>query len=170
MSKIAKAMQERRGLLTASLLGVGALLSAPSHAAQRRTLFNRVAYDRYVRLMNSSDPRVIDYYAADIKFVMGIRGRDEVAKFHAHQRPYVRETLEVQFFCSDLNGAAAEVRSTLRCIKDCEDSSVFGRALKAGEVQRTHGFLFYKLNDNGLITEILGPPPEVLQPWRLETS
>ncbi|WP_237714116.1 hypothetical protein [Novosphingobium sp. Rr 2-17] len=120
--------------------------------------------------MNASDPKVVDFYADDIKFVMNIRGKAEVSNFYARQRPYVRETLDVLFFCSDATGAAAEVHSKLRCIKDCDDTTIFGRPLKAGEVQRTHGFLLYVLNDRGLIAEIKAPPPEILQPWRIEAA
>jgi hypothetical protein len=47
---------------------------------------------------------------------------------------------------------------------------VFGRVLKAGEVMRTHGFLLYVLNPQGLIAEVKGPAPEVLQPWHLEAN
>ena len=99
---------------------------------------------------------------------MQIRGKAAVLDFYARQRPYVRERLQVLFFCSDATGAAAEVRSELRCIKDCDDTTIFGRALKAGEVQRTHGYLLYVLNAQGRIAEIKAPHPEIEQPWRLE--
>jgi hypothetical protein len=134
----------------------------------RRTLFDRAVYDRYVGMMNSGDPHIIDFYADDIEFVMGIRGKAAVADFYARHRPFVSETLDVLFFCSDAAGAAAEVHSTLRCIRDCNDTSVLGRPLKAGEVQRTHGFLLYALNAKGLIAQVKRPPPEILQPWRIE--
>lgn len=160
----------RRAFIAASLAGTVAMVPMPSHAASRRVSFDRVAYDLYVRLMNASDPRVVDYYADDVRFVMDIRGKAEVAKFYDRQRPFVTELLEVLFFCSDTKGAAAEVRSELRCIKNCDDTTIFGRALKAGEVQRTHGYLLYTLNSKGKIAEIKGPPPEILQPWRLEAG
>jgi hypothetical protein len=118
--------------------------------------------------MNAGDLRFVDYYADDIRYVMNMRGKADVLNFYARQRPYVRESLEVLFFCSDATGAAAEVRSKLLCLKDCDDTTIFGRALKAGEVQRTHGALLYVLNAQGLIAEIKGPPPEILQPWRME--
>ena len=152
----------------AALLGAAAPTALSGRTATRRFALDRVAYDRYVRLMNAGDPRVADYYADDIKFVMQIRGKAAVLDFYARQRPYVKESLTVLFFCSDARGAAAEVRSELRCIRDCDDTTVFGRALKAGEVQRTHGYLFYVLNAQGLIIEIKGPPPEIVQPWRIE--
>ena len=101
---------------------------------------------------------------------MGIRGRSNVLDFYRHQWPFLKETLEISFFCSDATGAAAQVRSELRCIKDNNDNKMFGRALKAGEVQRVRGYVFYTLNPQGLITEIKGPPPEVVQPWRLEAT
>ena len=160
----------RREFLLASLAGAAAMMPLPGWTATRRVPLDRAAYDRYVRLMNSGDPRVVEYYADDIKFVMQIRGKADVLKFYARQRPYVKESLEVLFFCSDATGAAAEVRSELRCIKDCDDTTVFGRALKAGEVQRTHGYLLYVLNAAGLIAEIKGPPPEITQPWRIEAA
>ena len=97
---------------------------------------DRAAYDRYVARFNAADPRFTDYYADDIKFLMNIRGKAGVLEFYARQRPYVKESLEVLFFCSDATGAAAEVHGAFRCIKDCDDPSIFGRALKAGEVQR----------------------------------
>ena len=120
--------------------------------------------------MNAGDLRFVDYYADDIKFVMQIRGKASVLDFYARQRPYVRESLEVLFFCSDATGAAAEVHSELRCIRDCPDATVFGRALKVGEVQRTHGYLLYVLNAQGKIAEIKAPPPEILQPWRIDAA
>jgi hypothetical protein len=120
--------------------------------------------------MNAEDPRFVEYYDSDIKFAMNIRGRSNVLDFYRHQWPYFKETLEISFFCSDATGAAAQVRSELRCKKDSNDTTTFGRALKAGEVQRVRGYIFYTLNAQGLITEIEGPPPEVLQPWRLEVT
>ncbi|WP_353228736.1 nuclear transport factor 2 family protein [Novosphingobium sp.] len=161
----------RRELLAGSLAGAAGLVAAPGCAATPRPgRFDRAAYDRYVALMNAGDPHVVDFYADDVKFVMGIRGRAAVRDFYARHRPYVRESLEVLFFCADATGAAAEVHSTLRCLKDCDDSSVFGRALRAGEVMRTHGYLLYVLNPQGLIVEVKGPPPEVLQPWQIEAG
>lgn len=165
------ARPHRREFLAGSLAGVTALFARPVRAnSPRHGRFNRAAYDRYVGFMNAGDPRVIDFYADDIKFVMQIRGRAAVRDFYARQRPFVTESLEVLFFCSDATGAAAEVRSQLRCIRDCDDTTIFGRKLKAGEVQRTHGYLVYVLNADGLIAEIKGPPPEILQPWRIEAT
>jgi ketosteroid isomerase-like protein len=161
----------RRRLLGGALAGMAALAAAPGRADETgQGRFDRAAYDRYVALMNTGDPRVVDFYADDIKFVMGIRGKAAVRDFYARHRPYVRESLDVLFFCADAAGAAAEVHSTLRCLKDCDDTSVFGRVLKAGEVMRTHGFLLYVLNPQGLIAEVKGPAPEVLQPWHLEAN
>jgi len=165
-----QAKPNRRAFLMTSLAGAAALPPFPGRAAACLVPFDRTAYDRYVRLMNASDPGLAEYYADDIKFVMGIRGKANVLNFYDRQRPYVKESLEVLFFCSDATGAAAEVRSKLRCINDCDDTSIFGRALKAGEVQRTHGYLLYVLNAQGMITEIKGPPPEILQPWRIEAA
>lgn len=161
----------RRAFLAGSLAAGGVLAAGPGRAAAacgRR--FDRAAYDRYVGLMNAGDPRVVDYYADDIRFVMQIRGKAAVRAFYARQRPFVRETLTVLFFCADNGGAAAEVHSRLRCIRDCDDTAIFGRALKAGEVQSSHGYLMYRLNAAGLIAEIMGPPPEILQPWRIEPA
>lgn len=169
MTTAARAKPNRRGFLAASLAG-GVALPITAQAATCGVPFDRAAYDRYVHYMNAGDPRVIDVYAEDIKFVMNMRGKAEVANFYARQRPYVKESLEVLFFCSDATGAAAEVRSEIRCLKDCDDTAIFGRALKAGEVMRTHGALLYVLNAQGLITEIKGPPPEILQPWRMEPA
>lgn len=161
----------RREWLAASLAGAAALAVAPGRAAEPpQARFDRAAYDRYVALMNAGDPRVVDFYADDIKFVMGIRGKDAVRDFYARHHPYVRESLDVLFFCADATGAAAEVHSTLRCLKDCDDTSVFGRVLKAGEVMRTHGYLLYVLNPQGLIAEVKGPPLEILQPWQIEAN
>jgi hypothetical protein len=120
--------------------------------------------------MNAGDLRFADYYADDIRFVMDIRGKADVLTFYARQRPFVKETLDISFFCSDAAGAAAEVHSELRCIRDCDDTTIFGRALKAGEVQRVRGCLLYVLNARGRITQIKGPPPEILQAWRLEPA
>ena len=162
------ANRQRRALLTTSLAGGAALLPGAARAASCGVPFNRAAYERYVGLMNAEDPRFVEYYADDIKFEMNIRGRSKVLDFYRHQWPFLKETLEISFFCSDATGAAAQVRSELRCIKDNNDNKMFGRALKAGEVQRVRGYVFYTLNPQGLITEIKGPPPEVVQPWRLE--
>ena len=164
------ANRQRRALLATSLVGGVALLPGAARAASCGVAFNRAAYERYVGLMNAEDPRFVEYYAEDIKFEMNIRGRASVLDFYRHQWPYVKETLEIAFFCSDATGAAAQVRSELRCIKDNDDTTIFGRALKAGEVQRVRGYVFYTLNAQGQITEIKGPPPEVLQPWRLEAA
>lgn len=154
---------DRRALL----LGAAALVPLPALAIPSATRFDRAAYDRYIGLMNAGDLRFVDYYADDIRFVMNIRGRAAVLEFYARQRPYVKERLDVTFFCSDRTGAAAEVRSEVRCIKDCADTSIFGRPLKAGEVQTIRGCLLYGLDARGLIAEIKGPPPEILQPWRV---
>jgi hypothetical protein len=158
----------RRQFLVAAVAGAAALSPLPARAAACRVPFDRAAYDRYIRLMNAGDPRFVDYYADDIKFVMQIRGKAGVLDFYARQRPYVKETLEVLFFCSDTTGAAAEVHSELRCIRDCDNATIFGRVLKAGEVQRIRGCLLYILNAQGVISEIKGPPPQILQPWRIE--
>lgn len=161
----------RRDILAASLASVPLVLAGPGRAAEPCGVrFDRAAYDRYAGFMNAGDPRVVDFYADDIKFVMQIHGKAAVRDFYARQRPFVTESLEVLFFCSDATGAAAEVRSQLRCIRDCDDTAIFGRALKAGEVQRTHGYLVYMLNAKGLIAEIKGPPPEFIQPWRIEPA
>jgi hypothetical protein len=161
----------RRAFLATSLVGGAALLPDAARATASCTVpFNRAAYQRYVGLMNAEDPRFVEYYADDIKFEMNIRGRSNVLDFYRHQWPLVKETLEISFFCSDASGAAAQVQSELRCVKDNNDTTLFGRALKAGEVQRVRGYVFYTLNAQGLITEIKGPPPEVLQPWRLEAA
>jgi hypothetical protein len=120
--------------------------------------------------MNAGDLGFADYYADDIKFVMNIRGKAAVLAFYERQRPYVTENLDVLFFCSDATGAAAEVHSELRCIRDCDDTTIFGHPLKAGEVQRIRGCLLYVLNARGLISEIKGPLPEILQAWRTETA
>jgi len=160
----------RRIFAAASLAVAAALLPRRSWTAPHRNRLDRVAYDRYVRLMNAGDLRFADYYADDIKYVMQIRGKAGVLDFYDRHRPYVKESLQVLFFCSDAMGAAAEVRSEMRCIRDCDDAKVFGRALKAGEVQRTHGYLLYVLNTEGKIAEIRAPPPEILQPWRIERT
>jgi hypothetical protein len=164
------AKPDRRKLLMTSLAGAAALPLLPSRAAACRVPLDRAAYDRYVALFNAGDPRFTNHYADGVKFVMNIHGKAGVLNFYARQRPYVKELLEVLFFCSDATGAAAEVRGEFRCIKDCDDTTIFGRALKAGEVQRTHGYLLYVLNAHGMITEIKGPPPDILQPWRIETA
>ena len=161
---------QRRAFLATSLVGGAVLLPGAARAASCGVAFNRAAYERYVGLMNAEDPRFVEYYADDIKFEMNIRGKSKVLDFYRHQWPLLKETLEISFFCSDATGAAAQVRSELRCIKDNDDTTTFGRAIKAGEVQRARGFVFYALNAQGLITRIQGPPPEVLQPWRWEAA
>lgn len=157
----------RRVLLGATLLGATATLPHRARAARTSSRLDRAAYERYLALMNAGDPGFLDYYADDVRFVMNIRGRSNVAKFYAAQRPYVKETLELLFFCSDTTGAAAQVSSELRCIANCDTTAIFGRALKAGEVQRIRGCLLYGLDGQGRIAEIKGPPPEVLEPWHM---
>ena len=158
-------MTDRRGLLAGALVGSVALASRPA-SATLPVRFDRAAYDRYIALMNAGDLAFVDFYAADVRFVMGLRGRAAVRAFYVRQRPYVRERLAVDFFCSDAQGAAAEVVSEIRCIRDCDDPALFGRPLKAGDVQRIRGCLLYVLDPAGLIAAIKGPPPEILQPWR----
>ncbi|TPG54290.1 nuclear transport factor 2 family protein [Sphingomonas glacialis] len=161
----------RRTLLAgAALLGATATIPFGARAARPGTPLDRAAYQRYLALMNAADPRFLDFYADDVRFVMNIRGRDNVAKFYAAQRPYIQETLELLFFCSDASGAAAQVISEVRCIADHDDRVLFGRPLKKGEVQRIRGCLLYVLDDHGRIAEISGPPPEVLEPWHMATS
>lgn len=155
-------MTDRRSFLMTSIAGA----AMPAEARPRRRRFDRAGYERYIALMNAGDPRFVDYYADDVRFIMNIRGRAGVRDFYARQRPYVREHIDIAFFCSDRTGAAAEVVSEIRCIKDCDDARVFGRAIKAGEVQRIRGCLLYVLDAYGLVAEIKGPPPEILQPWR----
>lgn len=160
----------RRELLLASIVGGTAVLAGPVQAASCRMSLDRAAYDRYVALMNARDTRFAEYYADDIQFEMGIRGKAQVMDFYRSQWLHVTEKLEVDFFCSDVTGAASEVRSELRCVRDFNDTTIFGRALKAGEVQRVRGYVFYTLNDQGLMTRIKGPPPEVTQPWQFEPA
>lgn len=162
-----KTSTDRRKFLIASLTGAAGIVPISSVAAETSALLDRAAYDRYIRLMNAADLKFVDYYADDIKFVMNIQGKANVLNFYAAQRPYVKEDIEVLFFCSDTAGAAAVVHSELRCIQDCDNASIFGRMLKAGEVQQVRGYLFYKLNDHGKIVEITGPPPEILRPWHM---
>jgi hypothetical protein len=164
-------IDRRRSFLANSLFGGAALMPVATWAADSCSApFDRAAYERYVGLMNAEDPRFVDYYDEDIQFEMNIRGRSKVLDFYRHQWPYIKETLEISFFCSDATGAAAQVRSVLRCYKDNNDTTIFGRVIKAGEVQRVRGYVFYRLNAQGLITVIKGPPPEVVQPWRLEVG
>jgi hypothetical protein len=158
---------DRRTFVLSALGSAAAMVPAPGSATRTcNAPFGRADYDRYISLMNAGDVRFADYYADDIRFVMNIRGKADVLGFYARQRPYVRETLEVLFFCSDEHGAAAQVQSELRCIRDCADTSLFGRSLKAGEVQLVRGCLFYSFDAHGAIAAINGPPPEILQPWQ----
>lgn len=158
----------RRTVLAGSLAGGVAAMAHSGRAAPRTFHFDRPAYERYVGLMNAGDLRFCDYYADDIKFVMGMRGKAAVRAFYDRHRPYVKERVDVLFFCSDATGAAAELRGEMRCIEDCDDETIFGRPLKMGEVQRTHGYLLYVLNAEGKVAEIRAPPPEIVQAWRLE--
>ncbi|EIZ79803.1 hypothetical protein WSK_1584 [Novosphingobium sp. Rr 2-17] len=157
-------MLNRRQLIASSLVAAAASPSL-ARAAERRTPLDRAAYDRYVTLFNAEDPRFTDLYADDVQFLMGIKGKSGVLAFYGRQRPYVKETLEVEFFCSDAGGAAAEVRGTMRCYNDCSDPSIFGQPVKAGQVQVMHGYLLYLLDARGKIAVIKGSRPEVLQPW-----
>ncbi|NKJ42177.1 nuclear transport factor 2 family protein [Novosphingobium sp. SG720] len=145
--------------------GVAAGESSQSPGRPSRGRFDRAAYARYIALMNAGDLRFVDYYADDVRFVMGIRGRADVRAFYQRQQPFVRERLDVLFFCADTHGAAAQVRSEIRCIRDCDDHGLFGRALRAGERQVIRGCLLYSLNAAGQITAVDGPPPEILEPW-----
>jgi ketosteroid isomerase-like protein len=158
----------RRAFLAGSIASAASLLPASTQAAVRHAPFDRAAYDRYIESMNRGDLRFADYYADDIAFVMDIRGKAAVLAFYDRQRPYIRETLKVLFFCADDKGAAAQVHSEVRCIRDCDDITLFGRALKAGERQTIRGCLLYSLDAQGKIIAISGPPPEILTPWRLE--
>jgi hypothetical protein len=161
---------QRRDLLATGLaLSSGAALPAQCQARPAHPVrFDRAAYDRYVALMNAGDPRFLDSYTDDVRFVMNIHGRAAVADFYARRRPFVRETLKVDFFCSDVSGAASQVLSEIRCIRDCEDATLFGRPLKAGEVQIVRGCLLYVLDPGGRIAQIKGPPPEIVTSWHLE--
>ena len=155
----------RRELLGAGFAGTAALHGLRSRPVLRRMRFDRAAYDSYIQRMNAGDLRFLDHYADDVQFVMGIRGKRAVREFYIRQQPFVRERLEVVFFCSDAHGAAAQVISEIRCIADCADTAIFGRALKSGEVQQVKGCLLYVLDEQGLIAKVMGPPPEILQPW-----
>jgi hypothetical protein len=158
---------DRRAFVLSALGSAAAVVPVSAVAARScNKRFARTDYDRYIGLMNAGDLRFADYYADDIRFVMNIRGKADVLAFYARQQPYVRETLEVLFFCSDEHGAAAQVQSELRCIQDCPDTALFGRALKTGEVQLVRGCLLYSLDARGAIAAINGPPPEILQPWQ----
>jgi hypothetical protein len=170
MKTTGAAKYHRRAFLQTSIAGGTALLAGPVLATSCRVPFDRTAYDRYVALMNARDTRFAEYYADDIDFGMGIRGKSQVMDFYRSQWLHVTEKLEIDFFCSDATGAAAEVRSELRCIRDFNDTMIFGRALKAGEIQRVRGHIFYALNPQGLITQIKGPPPEVTRPWQSEPA
>lgn len=157
-------MLNRRQLIANSLIAAAAT-PLVARATEPRTPFDRAAYDRYVALFNAEDPKFTDFYADDIQFIMGIKGKAGVLGFYERQRPYVKETLEVEFFCSDAGGAAAEIRGTMRCYKDCTDPSIFGQPVKAGQVQIMHGYLLYVLDARGKIAEIKGPRPDIIEPW-----
>lgn len=157
-------MLNRRQLIATSLIAATASPSL-ARAAERRTPFDRAAYDRYVALFNAEDPKFTDFYSDDVQFVMGIKGKAGVLAFYERQQSYAKETLEVEFFCSDAGGAAAEVRGTMRCYKDCTDLTVFGQPVKAGQVQVMHGYLLYVLDAHGKIALIKGPRPDIVQPW-----
>ena len=159
----------RRQLLETGVVGTAAL-GIPCSMPTAGHGFDRAAYNRYIGLMNAGDLRFLDNYADDVRFVMNMRGKTAVRDFYASQRPFVHEVLEVVFFCSDLHGAAAQVVSKIRCIADCADTAIFGRALKAGDVQTVKGCLLYVLNAQGRIAQIMGPPPEILQPWKSTTG
>jgi len=165
-----RAPLKRRELLSKTLIGSIALAPLPAVAATRAARFDRAAYDRYIQLMNKGDLNFIDYYSDDVSFVMNIRGKKAVWDFYIRQQPYVMETLEVLFFCSDRGGAAAQILSKIQCVRNCDDPSIFGRNLVAGEVQLVRGCLLYGLNSQGKIAEIKGPPPEILQPWHSATA
>ena len=140
-------MTRRHFLTLATCLAGETLLSSPGQAATCGGSFNRATYDHYVGLFNAADPGFTHYFADNINFVNFLHGKAEVLAFYGARRPYVKETLEVLFFCSDAEGAAAEVRGEFRCIQDCDDPKIFGRSLKASEVQRAHGYLFYVLDE-----------------------
>jgi hypothetical protein len=101
---------------------------------------------------------------------MDIRGRANVPDFYRKQWACINEALEISFYCADAAGAAAEVLSKLRCVKDNNETPVFGRAQKAGEVQRVRGCGLHALNARGPSTETRGAQLEVVQPWRLEAT
>lgn len=162
-------MLDRRNVLAGSVLGAAALLPAAGKAcAVKRLPLDRAAFDRYFALFNAGDQHFVDYYADDVDFLGFLKGKPAVLEFYAAQRPYIKESIELLFFCSDTNGAAIEVRGMFRCIKETPDATLAGRVLKVGEVQRTHGYILYVLNDQGKIVQMKGPPPEIVQPWKLE--
>lgn len=161
-------MYNRRNLMAASLTAglAAAAAAAPSaQAASCGVPLDRARYEKYVALFNAADPAFMDFYVEDIDFLGFAKGRSGVLAFYAKQRPYVKETLELVSFCSDAGAAAVEVLGEFRCIADCDDPAVFGRPLKKGMVQRTHGYMFYELTAAGLIKKIKGPPPEGMGQW-----
>jgi hypothetical protein len=168
-------MIRRHFLTLAASLAGETLFSLPGQAlpAQATTCgvsFDHATYKRYVELFNAADPGFTDYFSDKINFLNFLHGKAQVLAFYDKRQPYVKETIEVLFFCSDAGGAAAEVHGEFRCIQDCDDLKIFGRRMTAGEVQRAHGYLFYVLDDKGKIAAIKGPPPEVVQPWKIEKS
>ncbi|MGU7773848.1 nuclear transport factor 2 family protein [Burkholderia sp. MR1-5-21] len=164
-------MTNRRTALAGLLAGAGAALLATSRAESCTVPIDRARFQHYLELFAAGDPAYLQYYADDVVLAIGeraeLRGPQAIeARFRKLREDFV-ETFELLFFCSDTSGVAVEMAGSYRCIRDVENSEIFGRSVRKGEVRRHRGVVLYTVA-NGRIQYIRGPKPQLLNDWRLE--
>lgn len=165
-------MQTRRSILTyAMTVGVATAVPHQSQADSCAVAIDRKRFQQYLDLFNAFDPAFTQFYADDVVLRIGSRGDIKtpraIYEFNQELRQNFTEALELEFFCSDATGVAAELKGAYRCIKDVENSPRFGRSIKKGEVRRQRGVVLYTIK-NGKFTLLRGEAPQILQDWRME--
>jgi ketosteroid isomerase-like protein len=143
--------------------------AAAQACAPKGKVITRDLFDQYVALYNAADPAFASFYADDVvmETVPPLRSAAEVLRFRKELSAYVIETIHVEHYVADENGAAAQFLGEFRCIRDMPLSAMsglFGKAVKKGQVLKQRGAILYGVK-NGKLTFIRAFPPIILQDW-----
>jgi len=168
-------MQTRRTLMTQALAAsaASAALASAAQAAEacvpKSKVITRDRFDKYVALYNAADPTFIQFYNDDVvmETVPPLTSATEIQRFRRELGAYVIETIHVEYYVSDENGAAAQFLGEFRCIRDMPltaMSGLFGKAVKKGQVLKQRGAILYGVA-NGKFKFIRAFPPIILQDW-----
>lgn len=156
-----------------SLLAAGsaALCPLPGMTAACTAPVDRARFEQYLKFFAAYDPKFLDFYAEDVVLSIGargdIRGPRAIYDFYGKLRENFIETMELLFYCADEAGTCAEIQGSYVCIKDVENSEIFNRSIKKGEVRRHRGVVLYTLA-KGKFKWIRGTSPTVTADWHME--
>lgn len=124
---------------------------------------DRGAFDTYLQKFHARDyEAVLDYYADDLE--VGFAGyvfttKQHVREFYAFFHTYVKETIQLDRFCSGGDMMACEARVKLECFKDLSQDALNAQgldrivSLSAGQVITIPQFIHYTLRD-GKFTKV----------------